>query len=359
MPTEGLLEMNGFGAVYAFYKGFLDKIGVKYEVAQFEEYKSAPEVYLRKNFTAPAREELKELVVHRHEQFVGAVSTSRNIEAQKIRTILAEGKYEAQSMLADGLITGIRSEQRLHDAMRNRTRGVSKADDEKALRMVGLQSYIGSQHYRSLEKENSDADKQIAIIAGAGTIVSGSDDDGPFGGGGGMMTATSMIKYLRKARENKKIKAIILRIDSPGGSVIASDAIWEEIQKTRAVKPVYASMSDYAASGGYYVAMPCDTIIAHPETITGSIGVFVTIPNAADMIDKIGVTVDTVTSAPHALFLDPAIPFSAYDRDKLYKQAEGIYKRFVGRVASARGMQYEQARSVAKGRVWLGSAAKS
>lgn len=359
MPTEGLLEMNGFGSVYTFYKGFLDKIGVKFEIAQFEEYKSAPEVYMRKNFTAPAREEIKELVMHRHEQFVNAVATSRNIAPSKVQAILHEGKYDPQSLLAEGIITGIRSEQRVRDAMRDRTRGASKSDDEKTLRMVTLQAYINAKHSREKEDEKAaESDKQIAIIAGSGTIVSGSESDDAFGGNGGMMTAQAMIKYLRKARENKKVKAIILRIDSPGGSVMASDAIWEEIQKTRAIKPVYASMSDYAASGGYYVAMPCDTIIAHPETITGSIGVFITIPNAAEMIDKIGVSVDTITSAPHALFLDPAVAFTAYDREKLYKQAEGIYKRFVGRVAEARGMEYEQARAIAKGRVWLGATAK-
>lgn len=359
MPSEGLLEMNGFGTVAAFYKGFLDKIGVKYEVAQFEEYKSAPEVYLRKNFSGPAREELRDLIRHRHEEFVKAVSESRNLDPQKIRSLLAEGVYDAESMLKAGLITDIRAEQRVRDAMRDRTRGATqKAEDEKTLRMIGLESYINSKHYRSLDS-GKDSEKQIAVIVGAGTIISGGDSDNPFDSDGGMMTAHSMIKYLRKARENKKVKAIILRIDSPGGSVIASEAIWEEIQKTRAVKPVYASMSDYAASGGYYIAMPCDTIIAHPNTITGSIGVFVTIPNAAEMIDKIGVSVDTITSAPHALFLDPAIAFTPADRAQLYKQAEGIYKRFVTKVASARGMQYEEARSNAKGRVWLGSVAKT
>jgi protease-4 len=167
-----------------------------------------------------------------------------------------------------------------------------------------------------------------------------------------------MIRDLRAARDNDDVEAIVLRIDSPGGSAFASDEIWAEIREVRKVKPVYASMSDVAASGGYYIAMACDTIIAHPSTITGSIGVIMSIPNFTGSVAKVGITIDTVSLGPSASFMNAGLPLTDGDKRTLRSFGQGIYTRFVQKVAESRKMDTAAARKLARGRVWTGTAAK-
>ncbi len=226
-------------------------------------------------------------------------------------------------------------------------------DDEK-LTLISPGRYNSG--YKGGDDEIADKNKQIAIIYGVGTIGSGKGSNSPFDDEMRIHSG-SFIKYLKKAREDEDIKAIILRIDSPGGSVIASDEIWAEIIKTKEVKPIYASMSDVAASGGYYMAMACDTIIAHRNTITGSIGVILAIPNISRLLSKIDITPDTLSTTPSAQFFNGAYPFTNSDKAKLYSISEMIYKRFVSKVAESRGKTFDEARSVAKGRIWSGSEA--
>ncbi len=374
MPTEGLLELNGFASTGVFVKGFLEKIGVEFYVQQFEEYKSAAEQVSRTAYSEAAKQELRPLLEQRMRVFTNAIAQSRRLDVQQVRAALMRGVYSSDSLLALKFIDGIRGESLVKDAIKYRIARQNSKEDSKntnnnatkkdesdgnssgstALRLVSLGKYVSSESYRKAaddDEKNVEKDKQIAIIAASGTIVSQGDADEN-------LVASAFIKSLQKARDNKKVKAIILRIDSPGGSAIASDAMWEEIQRTRAKKPVYASMSDVAASGGYYMAMPCDTIIAHPTTITGSIGVILALPLAGKMLDKLGVTVDTVVTSPAAIPYDPALTMTEENKKRLFMQSEGIYKRFVGRVAEARKKSFEEARAVAKGRVWTGVEAK-
>ncbi|MFA5512324.1 MAG: signal peptide peptidase SppA, partial [Candidatus Kapaibacterium sp.] len=167
------------------------------------------------------------------------------------------------------------------------------------------------------------------------------------------------VRNLRKARNNKNVKAIIIRIDSPGGSVIASEEIWDEIIRAKSVKPVYASMSDVAASGGYYMAMACDTIIAHPATITGSIGVVLAVPNVSGTLNKLGITADTINTSNAAQFMNGYFPYDTKSKEKLYELSKGIYNRFLSRAAESRNMTFDELRAVAKGRVWTGEDALS
>jgi protease-4 len=192
----------------------------------------------------------------------------------------------------------------------------------------------------------------IAIIYGSGAIMPDASQS-PFDNEN-VITPKEFVKNLRKARQDKKVKAIILRIDSPGGSVIASDAIWQEIIETKKEKPVYASMSDVAASGGYYISVPCDTIIAHPMTITGSIGVISAIPIVSDMLKKLDITLDSINTSPSAQDLNVLYPFSEEQRQKFHKSVEGIYHRFINKVSTGRKKSFNEVRSIAKGRVWTG-----
>ncbi|MBD1209792.1 MAG: signal peptide peptidase SppA [Ignavibacteria bacterium] len=400
MPTEGLLEMNGFSAMGVFFKGTLEKIGVDFYVEQFEEFKSAVEPYSRTQYSDPAKQELRELLQQRSKDFVNVVAQSRSMKTSAVESVLQRGVYTADSLLALGFIDGIRSKNAVKEALKLRaysaqSEEIAEADKKQAdsataatesksdkksknsekskdsekskggkkskdnddddtagkLRLVGIGRYVNSDSYAATaDDENVSKDKQIAIIFSSGTIVSSGDDDG-------QIVSGAFNRDLRKARENKKVKAIILRIDSPGGSVFASDEMWEEIRKTAKEKPVYASMSDVAASGGYYMAMACDTIIAHPNTITGSIGVLLLLPNATQMLEKIGVTVDTVTTSPAAIDYDPALRLTDANKKRIHDQSSKIYQRFVQRVSESRHKSFEETRSVAKGRVWTGAAA--
>ena len=380
MPTEGLLELNGFSVLGVFFKGTLEKIGVDFYTEQFEEYKSAVEPYSRTKYSDPAKQELRELLEERSADFVQTVARSRSMKVSAVQSVLARGVYTADSLLALGFIDGIRSKNAVKDALKARvyaekispstkndsaktskgkkddkgtTDGGGDNDDTShKLRLVSIGRYVNSDSYRStMDDEKVNKDKQIAVVFASGTIVSSGDDDG-------QIVASAFIRDLKKARENKKVKAIVLRIDSPGGSVFASDEMWEEIRKTSKEKPVYASMSDVAASGGYYMAMACDTIIAHPNTITGSIGVLLLLPNATQMLEKIGVSVDTVTTSPSAIDYDPALRLSDANKQRIHEQSAKIYQRFVQRVADSRHKSFEETRAVAKGRVWTGADAR-
>lgn len=359
MPIEGLLEMDGYAAVVPFFKGAFDKLGIDFHVQQFEEYKSAGETFSRKQFSEPAKEEYRALINQRFTTFINDVAKSRKLEPTAVRSALERGVYTTDTLLALGFIDAMRSREATKDNILSLLNSDAQPGDSlKKLRLVSVKNYINSSSFQKAFKAEVKEGKGIAIVFGSGTIVTGTSEKGPFGGETNI-ASESFIESLRKARDNDDVQIIILRIDSPGGSVIASDAIWEEIQAARKVKPVYASMSDVAASGGYYMAMACDTIIAHPQTITGSIGVILSLPNFTGALDKLGITVDTVATSGSAKFLNPMLPLTDAEKQKLHMGAEQIYKRFVSRVAESRGMSFEETRKVAKGRVWTGSEAKN
>lgn len=351
MPQEGMLELNAFGASAPFMKGMFDKIGVEWHVQQFEEYKSAAESMTRSNWSAPAKEEVRALIDQRASMFVSAVAQGRHLSEEKVRATLDRGLYTADSAKAQGFIDRIVMENDLRTDIARRL-NPKDSSDEPSLRLVSVANYDGVEDH-----DNSSVDKNntIAIVYASGAIYAGKNDN-PFEQEN--IYAKNLIKELKKAREDDDVTAIILRIDSPGGSVIGSEEIWAEIIKTRKVKPVYASMSDVAASGGYYIAMACDTIVAHPATITGSIGVILAIPNVAGTMDKIGVTIDTVSTGSSSQFMNPMMKFSEADKTTLHDLSAPIYRRFVQRVADARKKSFEETRLVSRGRVWTGEAAK-
>ncbi len=353
MPEEGMMDFTAYGASAPFMKGMFNKIGVDWYVEQFEEYKSAAESLTRDKWSEPAKQEVREIVTQRVDMFVNAVATSRNIPASTVRAILDRGLYTADSLHGNKLVDGFARESELRERIHRRMNPTDTAANPK-LRLLTMGQYkdAGS---RSSDAEVADTDHSIAIVYASGAIQSGKNGS-PFNSDG--IYAKNLIKELRKARDNKDVKVIILRVDSPGGSAIASDEIWSEIREIRKIKPVYASMSDVAASGGYYIAMACDTIIAHPATITGSIGVIMAIPNLTGTMGKIGVTTDTISTGQSSNFMNPMMPFREADKATLRALGGGIYRRFVQKVADSRKMTFDATRAVAKGRVWTGTAAK-
>ncbi len=368
MPTEGIMEMNGFGASSLFLSGFMEKIGIKYHVEHFEDFKSAADMYINRKYSDSAKYQLKVLLDQRYQVFSNAVSTYRNLSSSFINDALNRGIYTADSLQALGFVDVLASEQSVREFIKAKVQGKSfdfnvmnykydendKKKDSK-IKLISVSSYMKAETVSNKDVVYDD-DTQIAIINGVGAISSGTSGDS-FGNDYEIKSG-DFVKYLKSARNDKKIKAIILRIDSPGGSVIASDEIWEEIQKTKKVKPVYASMSDVAASGGYYMAMACDTIIAHPSTITGSIGVVMAVPNLSGLMGKLDMTADTISTNDASQFMNGMFPYDKKQTDKLHSLSEGIYFRFLKRVGESRGKTFEQVRAIAKGRVWTGEDAK-
>ncbi len=353
MPADGIMELNGYGISSVFMKEMFSSLGINFHVIQFEDYKSAGEQFSRTGFSDSARKQISLILEQRYVSLVEDISKSRNISKQQVRNIMNRGVYSPDSLFALGLIDGIEMESDVIDMMKREVYGDSVDPDKDKIRLITPQRYSAGRIPN--KEEIADSDKQIAIIYGVGAIQDGkgNDFDSEYG-----IYSDQMVDYLRKARRDDKVKAVVLRVDSPGGSALASSEIWNEILKTREVKPVIASMSDVAASGGYYIAMACDTIVAHPMTVTGSIGVIMSVPNISDLMDKINIATDTISTSEAAQFLNGSYPYTDRDIDKLREIGKGMYTRFVSKAAESRGMEFEELRSKAKGRVWTGKDAK-
>lgn len=372
MPGEGLLEFNGLSASSVFFKGFFEKIGIDYLVIHFEDFKSAGDMYGETKYTDSAKYQLRVLIQQRYDYLVNAISKYRNMPKEKIIDCMNRGLYTADSLKYEGFIDEFATEINVRDFVKYRANNknydltlsadesmkehLANSDTESKLNLISVSDYIST--LKPADEDVFDKDIQIAVINGVGPINSGRDGEDGFNSDYSIRSG-DFVRNLKKARDDKKVKAIIIRIDSPGGSVIASEEIWDEILRAKSVKPVYASMSDVAASGGYYMAMACDTIIAHPATITGSIGVILAVPNLSGTMSKLGITADTINFGKSSQFMNAMYPFDKNSKDKLYELSSSIYHRFVSRAAKSRKMSYEQLRELAKGRVWTGEDAKA
>lgn len=341
------IEFNGLGGAVPFFKNLSDKLGITWTVVQREEYKSAAEQFSRTSFSPPAKEEIREILQQAYRVFVSDVASARRMTQTQVERLLDQGVYQAEDFLQTGLVDAIATEAQFTDRVRKRTLG---NDSTAKVRTVRPSSY--ATYARRQTRSSVDENKAIAIIAAEGMIRSGKRS-----GTATEIASASICEDIRKAADDTTIKAIILRINSGGGSAQASEEIWTELQRARAKKPVYASMGAVAASGGYYIAAGCDTVIASPETITGSIGVIAALPNFSKLFGSIGVTFDTVTTNRNALFMNGVLPTTSAERQTLDRLIDTIYMRFLQRVAASRKRSVNEIRPVARGRVWTGQAA--
>lgn len=352
LSPEGIIEMNAFGTSSVFLKGLFEKLGVDYNVLGFEDFKSAGEAFSRKNFSDSARLQLRAIIEQRHRMFASQVAKSRNMTVAAVNQVMSRGVYTADSLLALGFVDSLCYESSVKDIIKAKVTGSIDTKDEK-MNYVSVGDYMNDES--PVKMPMADRSKQIAVIYAVGPLIEKAQS--AFGGDKNI-TAKEFVKYLKLAREDKNVKVIILRVDSPGGSVMASDEIYQEIIKTKKVKPIYASMGNVAASGGYYISVPCDTIIAQPSTITGSIGVIMLIPNFSGMIGKLGITADTISSGSSSQFMNGLFPAREADRAKILTLGRGIYDRFINKVAENRHKTYDETRALAKGRVWTGEDAQ-
>jgi protease IV len=346
LTPQGGLDFNGLSAEYPFMKGLFEKIGVKPEIFRVGEYKSAVEPFFMTKMSDANREQTQSFISDMANNFYGEIAQSRQIPIAELNNILNNALIqEPQDAVKYKLLTNVgywdEFEKALQGALGNK--------DDKKIEYIGLSKYLKAD---KLVKEGSSSNR-IAVIVGEGDIVSGEGDGENIG-------SDKIVKELQKARKDSKIKAIVLRINSGGGSALASDVMWREVELTKKVKPVIASMGDYAASGGYYMAMACDSIVAQPTTLTGSIGIFGVIFNVEKLMnEKLGVTFDGVGS--HKFANSPSATRTMNDAEKnmIQNSVNKGYENFTAKAAKGRHMSIEKLKSLASGRVWTGTQAKS
>ncbi len=346
LNPAGQLEWNGLSADYEFYKGTFDKLDVQPLIFKVGEFKSAVETFSRSDMSEPSKRQSIELLNALYSNYIDNVSKSRKIPASELRGLADSLSItNAESAARYKLVTHVGYSDEVTTALKKEL----KLDEKKDIEFVSLGKYLKGDH----PDKDGDFNKRVAVIIAEGNIVSGEGDDDNIG-------SDSFVKELRKIRENDKIKAVVLRINSPGGSALASDIMWREIELTRKKKPVIASMSDVAASGGYYMAMGCDTIVAQPNTITGSIGIFGILFNLENFFsNKLGVTFDGVKTNPHADWPTLTREMTDFEKSKIQRSVEEGYATFTRKAAEGRKMPVERLRSLASGRVWSGVEAKA
>jgi protease-4 len=347
LHPQGTLEFNGLSSEVMFYKRLFDKAGIEPYIFRVGSFKSAVEPFFRENFSDSARYQTVAYLNSLNNHMLSQVAESRKIPAPRLKVISDSMLvHNAKDALRLKLVTKLGYFDEVQDYMRGKL-GV-KADKKPSV--VSLSDYQDGD--RADEKEGSASGNRIAVIYAEGDIVTGRGSDDNIG-------SDKFAEAIRKARLDNKVKAVVLRINSPGGSSLASDIIYREVVLTKKVKPIIASMSDVAASGGYYIAMACDTIVAHPNTITGSIGVFGVLPNIQPLLaDKLGITVDRVTTGKFSDLPTITRALTPYEKQQLQLEVNDIYADFTSKAALGRHMPVEKLRRIASGRVWSGSEGK-
>lgn len=345
LNPEGQVEFNGLTIELVFFKKLFDKLGIRPQVFRVGEFKSAVEPFLLDKMSEENRLQLSALIQSIYGYMLNRISEARNIPVEKlkhmadnltIRTALHAYEY--------GLVDSLLYTDQFIAELKGRM-GLGE-DDEIPL--------IKYNRYRKSFSTYKSTRNEIAVIVAEGTIVPGEGDPSQQ-----VVAAETFAREIRKARKNDNVKAIVLRINSPGGAFRASDMIWREIELARQVKPVIASMSDLAASGGYYLAMGCDTIVAQPHTITGSIGIYGVVFDLSHFLgDKLGITFDEVRTGNYGELLTVTRPLTESEKNFWQKNLNEHYETFIQKAAEGRGVPADDIRKVASGRVWSGEQAR-
>ncbi len=350
----GMLLLPGYGRYRMYYKDALDKLAVDVHLFRAGKYKSAMEPFVRKDMSPEDRAESEAYLQALWNGYRNSVAAARARQPEEIAAyagqlpalLKAANGDGAAAALKAGLITGIRTDVEVNDRMVELVGADTRSDDPEQFRAVQLDDYLRvMQAERSLERNRSET---VGVVVASGEIIDGEQPPGTIGG-------ETTAQLLREARLDDDIKAVVLRIDSPGGSVTASEQIYREVRALRAAgKSVTVSMSDLAASGGYYIAAPADEIIASGNTITGSIGVFGALPTFNRSLDKLGIQVDGVGTTPLSGALRIDRPMSPELSQILQSSVDRSYQEFLARVAEGRGRSRDEIDAIGQGRVWAG-----
>jgi protease-4 len=337
VPTA-LLDVSGLAAEVTFLRGTLDKLGVEAQFEGIGKYKNAPNQFTERGFTEPHREQMEALLDSLFQEYVAGIAKARGKSAEEVQQILDAGPYDGHGALKAGLVDELIYDDQVEERFKSADR-VSPSRYVRRGRGLGL-----------------DSRPKLALVYAVGEIVSGQSQESPFGGS--VAGSDTVAEALRTARDDDAIKAIVFRVDSPGGSGTASDVIWREVTLARKRKPVVVSMGDLAASGGYYVSMGSDAIVAHPGTITGSIGVFGGKFSLRGLYDKIGLSKEVLSRGKHAAMFSEYRPWSDEERAHVRALMAAFYQEFITKAAKGRNKTPEEVDAIAQGRVWTGAEAQ-
>jgi protease-4 len=344
LNPSGLLDFNGISVQYMFYKKAFDKLEIEPLVFRVGQYKSAVEPFIREDMSPENKMQTQSFISSINREVFSKISVSKKIPANKLNQIadslLAMNPVNAEKL---GMI-----KLGYWDQFESLLKSAVKIKEKSELTYVKLADYLKA---KNPIKAVEGTDK-IGVLVAEGEIVGSKGGDENIG-------SDDFVKELRKLRDNKSVKAIVLRIDSPGGSSLASDVMWREIELAKKVKPIVASMSDYAASGGYYMAMGTNTIVAQPTTVTGSIGIFAQWLNIDRFLsNKIGITQDYVNTHANSNFMNSLGELTEFQKSVIQNMVNQGYETFTSKAASGRKMSIEKLKSLAGGRVWTGIQAK-
>lgn len=345
LNPQGGFDWKGLASQILFFKGALDKLGVEAQIFRYGEFKSAIEPFTETKMSDANRMQMEVLLQSIWDEMIIKVSDARGISVDKLN-VFADSLtiYNAKTALEYNMIDGIMYYDEFLEHVKDKA-GVEEDSEEKDY-FISLSKYNGA----SLpDAKRNKAEEKVAVIFAEGEIVNGMGKDGSIGGDG-------LAKLLREVRLDDDVKAVVLRVNSPGGSGLASEIIWREVVLTVKEKPVVVSMGNLAASGGYYIAAPASYIIAQPNTITGSIGVFGMLPNVEKLMnDKLGITVDGVSTNANSDIGSIMRPMEDHEREFIQKQVNDFYEVFLNRVAEGRDqLSVEDVDEIGEGRVWSG-----
>jgi protease IV len=342
LQPSGDVTLGGLALGTPFLRGALDHLEVEPQLGQRYEYKNAADVLLRSAFSDAHREAMQQLATSVVDQVVDGIAAGRRLAAVRVRELVNQPPVPAEEALAAGLVDRIGYRDELYAEVRKR------AGESVKLLYVSRYAHPPVPAPRAVRKART-----IALIWGLGPITSGKSGRRP---GGSRMGSDTVTAAFRAAARDKDVEAIVFRVDSQGGSAVASDAIWREVGQARAAgKPVVASMGDIAASGGYYVAMGADVIVAEPSTITGSIGVLAGKLVTDGLWNRLGVSYDSVAVGELARMFSTRTRYGPAEQEALAGWLDRVYEMFVGKVATSRGMSRDDVHAVARGRVWTGA----
>ncbi len=344
MAPEDMLDLKGLRAEVTYFRGTLDKIGVQVEIEHAGKYKDYGDMFTRTSMSPETREVLDSILDEVYRLLIQTIAMGRHKSPEQVRAIVDEGPFLSKQALAQGLVDGLRYEDQVFSEL-EKTAGAGR------LERIGIRDYLRAEEAAGFAGTKN----RVALVVGEGAI--GGDLAGGLDGDTGL-EAPAFIKLLRQVGRDTSIRAVIVRVDSPGGDSFASDEIWREMNLLSKSKPLVISMSDEAASGGYYISMTGDPIVAYPATFTGSIGVVFGKANLRGLYEKLGIKKQLLTRGRFAAIDSDYEPLSDAARQKLREGVDDNYRVFVEKVAAARKRKFEEIEPLAQGRVWLGTQAK-
>ena len=344
MMPEDMLDLKGLRVEAIYLKNTLDKVGVKMDVIHAGKYKDAGDIFTQTSMSKETAQVLNDVLDNYYGNLIDTIAQGRKKQPEEVRTIIDHGPFMGKQAETNGLVDVLGYEDQVAQDMQTRLK-------QSKLTRLSSKTYLKV----PAASVGAAGTRRIAFVVGDGEITRGSGDESVNDDG---ITSGGFIKLLRQVENDSTIKGAIIRVNSPGGDGVASDDILQKVKDVSKKKPVVISMSDVAASGGYFISMTGDPVLAYPNTLTGSIGVIFAKPNLRGLYDKIGVSKQLLTRGQYAALDSDYAPMTEDARRKLVEEIDGFYRVFVSRVAQGRKRSYDQIEPLAQGRVWLGSEAR-